>query len=254
MSSISQDSPTTDNTTKTIFIPQVDGSIDDDESDDLQITSSILNSLIEQITAERIRTDSANSMDLSDYITCPPQTNVTPISPAQIHESNVSFDVIKLYKQWLKTNFLSVKFTIRNDDGYETIADDLDKAWSEIIRLICHSRDDQNFEHIPMTNEQLNGHQMFGLTKPIVNSILTQLYANEQTNETICLPLSSISTNVNVNENNLKKNTNLIGSRSNVYERKTRERQRFGWLLNQSRKIDYAVKSFEIDSALYHAR
>lgn len=203
-------------------------------------------------------------MDLSDYVQPPSLVPFPPLSPHDRKQPSSSSDLlIQLYQQWLKRNFFTVRFTIRNDDGYEIVSDDLESAWSEILQLIRHARTDMSFEHLPMTNEQLNGHQIFGFTKPIIKSILTQLYSNEQAIGTISLPLSAPSSSssssssiliVHPDENLLKKNSILSGSRANIYERKTRDRQRFGWLLNQSRKIEYAVKSFEIDTALHHAR
>jgi hypothetical protein len=109
-----------------------------------------------------------------------------------------------------------------------------------------------------MTNEELNGHKIFGLTKPIIKIMLNQMYTDQQPIGTIILPLSSSSSSNNNStcsiENFNRKNLLSSCSRLNTFERKTRERQRFGWLLNQSRKIEYALKSFEIDNALAHAR
>ncbi len=266
---------TTDNTSnlfpKPTYIPQVDGSIDDDDEDDFhRISSTVINSLIEQIinktNSERFRTDSEYSINLSEYVNSPSLINFTPISPTirsnqnnEKKKSISSFDLIQLYKQWIKLNFFHVKFTIKNNEGYEIISDDLDNAWSKIINLIRNSRDNMNLEYISMTNDELNGHKIFGLTKPIIKIMLNQMYTNQQQIGTIILPLSSSSSLNNNNsasltENFTKKNSSSYGSRSNIYERKTRERQRFGWLLNQSRKIEYALKSFENDNALLHAR
>jgi hypothetical protein len=228
----------------------------------------VINSLIEQIiektNPDRFRTDSEYSIDLSDYVNSPSLINFTPISPThrpqlEKKKSISSFDLIQLYKQWSKSNFFRVKFTITNDEGYRTISDDLDSAWSKIINLIRHCRDDMNLEHLPMTNEELNGHKIFGLTKPIIKIMLKQMYSNEQQIGTILLPLSSSSSSLlnhstSLDENFNKKTSFSSCARSNTYERKARERQRFGWLLNQSRKIEYALKSFEIDNALFHAR
>ncbi len=261
---------TTDNPTnlfpKPTYIPQVDGSIDDID-DDYEISSTVINCLIEQIiektNPDRFRTDSEYSIDLSDYVNSPSLIHFTPISPTQRPQfeqkkSISSFDLIQLYKQWSKSNFFRVKFTITNDEGYRTISDDLDSSWSNIINLIRHCRDDMNLEHLPMTNEELNGHKIFGLTKPIIKTMLKQMYTNEQQIGTILLPLSSSSTlnhsTTSLEENFNKKNSFTSCTRLNIYERKNRERQRFGWLLNQSRKIEYALKSFEIDNALFHAR
>jgi len=228
----------------------------------------VINSLIEQIinktNSERFRTDSEYSINLSEYVNSPSLINFTPISPTirsnnEKKKSISSFDLIQLYKQWIKLNFFRVKFTIKNNEGYEIISDDLDNAWSKIINLIRNSRDNMNLEYISMTNDELNGHKIFGLTKPIIKIMLNQMYTNQQQIGTIILPLSSSSLLLNNNstgltENFIKKNSSSYGSRLNIYERKTRERQRFGWLLNQSRKIEYALKSFENDNALLHAR
>jgi hypothetical protein len=252
---------------KPTYIPQIDGSIDDDD-DDSHISSTVINSLIEQIidqtNPERFRTDSEYSIDLSDYVNSPSLINFTPISPNHRSHSSInsekkksisSFDLIQLYKQWSKSNFFRVKFTITNDEGYKLISDDLDSAWSKIINLIRNCRDDMNIEHLPMTNEELNGHKIFGLTKPIIKIMLHQMYTNQQQIGTIILPLSSSTNHSTCLPENFNKKISLSsGSRSTIYERKTRERQRFGWLLNQSRKIEYALKSFEIDNALFHAR
>jgi hypothetical protein len=115
--------------------------------------------------------------------------------------------------------------------------------------------------HLPMTHEELNGHKIFGLTKPIIKIMLNQIYINslsihEQIN-TIILPLSS-SNNQNSRCLIKKKLSNKkffsSNSRLNIYQRKNSQRQRFSWLLNPHRKIEYALKSFEIDDALIHAR
>jgi len=231
----------------------------------------VINSLIEQIinktNSERFRTDSEYSINLSEYVNSPSLINFTPISPTnrsnqtinnEKNKSISSFDLIQLYKQWIKSNFFRVKFTITNNEGYELISDDLDNAWSKIINLIRNSRENMNLEYISMTNDELNGHKIFGLTKPIIKIMLNQMYTNQQQIGTIILPLSSSSllnnNSTGLTENFIKKNSSSYGSRLNIYERKTRERQRFGWLLNQSRKIEYALKSFENDNALLHAR
>ena len=80
------------------------------------------------------------------------------------------------YEQWLQSKFGRVQFTITSDDGYKTIADDLDKAWSDVVRQVRECRDAMNLTHLPMSNEDLTGHEMFGLTKPIVRALINQLY------------------------------------------------------------------------------
>ncbi|CAF0860056.1 unnamed protein product, partial [Adineta ricciae] len=269
-------SHTTDNNTFNLIpkppcIPQVDGSIDMDTDDEYSIARLVINSLIEQIAnqnnTDRIRVDSEYCMDLSDYVHSPSLIHVAPISPHCRAEQTLdddekasisSLDLIQFYKKWSRSKFSRAKFTITNDEGYEIISDDLDNAWSTIIDSIRTCRDDMNLSHLPMTNDELNGHKIFGLTKPIIKILLNQMYTNQQQIGSTVLPLSSSSTtpltNPTSNDTLPKKNLLSSCSRTNTYERKTRERQRFGWLLNQSRKIDYALKSFEIDEALAHAR
>ena len=262
-------SPTTDNSSnlfpKPTYIPQVDGSID--ENDDREICFTVINTLLEQINqsnpSDRFRTDSEYSMDLSDYVNSPSLISFTPISPTH-HRPSIekktdlsSFELIQLYRQWLKSNFCRVKFTITNDEGYRIISDDLDSAWSTIITSIRHAREEMKFKLLPITDEQANGHRIFGLTKPIIKTMFKQMSSNEPQIGNILLPLSSSNSNnssSNFEENLSRKTSNNACARSNIYERKARERQRFGWLLNQSRKIEYALKSFEIDNALFHAR
>ncbi|UJR31282.1 hypothetical protein I4U23_018782 [Adineta vaga] len=259
---------------KPTCIPQVDGSIDidvDDADEDFTISCMVIESLIEQIidhnNSDRIRVNSEYSMNLSDYVNSPSLINITPISPNNhpqqaINENKKpsisSFDLIRLYKKWSRLNFARAKFTITNDEGYKVISDNLDTAWSNIIDSIRHCRDDMNLPHLPMTNEELNGHKIFGLTKPIIKIMLNQMYTNQQQIGSTLLPLSSSSTTplIDNSTNDIFNKKNLLSScsRTNTYDRKTRERQRFGWLLNQSRKIEYALKSFEIDDALAHAR
>lgn len=228
----------------------------------------MINTLLEQIhqtnPSDRFRTDSEYSMDLSDYVNSPSLISFTPISPnnrSSIEKKNYisSFEVIQLYRQWLKKNFCRVKFTITNDEGYRVISEDLDSAWSDIITSIRNTREELKFQTLPMTKEESNGHRIFGLTKPILKTMFKQMSTNEPQIGNILLPLSIPSNMTNLSstsDENFSRKTsmNTARVRSNVYERKTRERQRFGWLLNQSRKIEYALKSFEIDNALYHAR
>ncbi|CAF3372679.1 unnamed protein product [Rotaria socialis] len=279
---------TTDNTSnlfpKSTCIPQVDGSIDDDDDDDcIRVSSIVINFLIDEIDksdSKHFRTNSEYSIDLSDYVNAEKLVNLTPISPTNRHQiqdsekkkSLSSDDLIQLYKQWSKSNFSRVQFTITNDEGYEIKSDDLDSAWSTIINSIRNSRDDMNLPHLSMVHDELNGHKMFGLTKSIIQIMLNQMYTNQQqqTGTTILLPLSSSSSSLSLNtinnnnnnnnnstcsiENFTKKKMLSSSSRSNTFDRRTRERQRFGWLLNHSRKIEYALKSFEIDNALAYAR
>lgn len=238
---------------KPACIPQLDGAIDDVTDDDLLVSSTVINALIEQIAD--LADDS--SMDVSDCVGSPSAVQCPP-PPVDEGEkvSLPSLELIRSYKQWAKLNFCRVKFTITNDEGYQIVSEDLDDAWLTIIDAIRSCRDDQNLPHLPMTSDELSGHKVFGLTRPIIKVMLNQMYSTQQTTGATVLPLSSSGANnaVNSYESYSKKSLSSSASRSNVYERKMRERHRFGWLLNQSRKIDYALKSFEIDDALAHAR
>lgn len=267
---------TTDNTSNVLpkkpCIPQMDGSIDE-EDDVLRTSSTVIDALIEQISV-RSRADSDYSMDLSDYVNGPSLIGMTPISPThrpslddpeEKKKSNSSDKLVRLYQQWANAVFGCVKFTITNDEGYHLVSEDLDDAWSIVISAIRTSRDDMNLTHLPMNNEDLNGHKIFGLTKPIVYTMLNQIYMNSPsrkapTTGALILPLSSpsmTSTSFNApcpTEPINKKASLSATTRTNLYERKNRERQRFGWLVNQSRKIEYALRSFEVDDAFVHAK
>ena len=245
-------------------IPQVDGAFDiDDDDDDLQASSTVIESIMDRIDAECCRTDSEHSMDLSDCVLDPSVIHMPPMSPTNgaptvQTKPNSSHELIQLFQQWSSSTSGRVKFTITNDEGFEVVSDDLDSAWSDIIQSVRSCRDDMNLTHLPMTNDELNGHRIFGLTKPIVQILLNQMYnhtsSTEQQIGNIILPLSSSSSSTQSTETWNKKPPRLPCSRTNLHERRTRERQRFGWLLNQSRKIAYALQSFEIDDALAHAR
>jgi hypothetical protein len=276
---------TTDSTTnlltKIACMPQVDGCIDDNDNDNDNTHASltVIHDLIEQIlmktSSEPEHVDRNDSMNQFDPIysssTC--TTNVqsssskTQIFDTQKTNSISNNDLIRLYQQWSKSVVGRVKFTITNDEGYRLVTDDLDAAWSTIIDLIRTCRDDMNLKHLPMSHEGFNGHQIFGLTKPIIQVMLNQIFTNSSavkqptaSTGSIVLPLSSSSsshmssTSTSHTDMINKKHSLSSSSRTNIYERKFRERQRFGWLLNHSRKIDYALKSFEIDDALVHAR
>ena len=247
-------------------IPQVDGAfdVDEDGDDDLQISSTVIEAIMDRIDAQhRRRTDNEDSMDLSDCVLEPSVLHMPPLSPTnhvptEKTKPNPSHELVQLYQQWSSSTSGRVKFTITNDEGYEIVSDDLDSAWSDIIQSVRGCRDDMNLTHLPMANDELNGHRIFGLTKPIVQILLNQMYnhtsSTEQQIGNIVLPLSSSSSSNQSTETWNKKLPRLPCSRSNLHERRTRERQRFGWLLNQSRKIAYALQSFEIDEALAHAR
>ncbi|CAF1339935.1 unnamed protein product, partial [Didymodactylos carnosus] len=194
-------------------------------------------------------------------------------------------EIIEEYKRWKKLKHSQIKFRIQSDDGYEIISDDLNQAWTTIVNLVRETRDDMKLSHLPLTF--YDGHDAFGLNKTIVKTLLKQLqictiknYFQTQTTKKISsesqlssisvLPLSTSSTTclktmkiiVKQNEwyrklilykKQLKKQHRQF-SKSTVYERKSHKRQRFGWLLNSSRKISYAKETFEIDDALLHAR
>ncbi|CAM4890394.1 unnamed protein product [Rotaria socialis] len=220
-------------------IPQVDGNIDDE---DFLVSSSLINCLIEQIQNEK----STNS--LSNNVTG--KINYLPAD-----------ELVRLYKQSLISKFGRVQFTIISDDGYKIVSDDLDEAWLTIVNLVRECRDDMNLTHLPMRNDELNGHQIFGLTKSIVKIMLNQLYLNsssiEKQSDTILLPLSSSNKNDStyfIKKKNSTKKIPSSNSRLNIYQRKNSQRQRFNWLLNPNRKIEYALNSFEIDDALAHAK
>ncbi|CAF3914064.1 unnamed protein product [Adineta steineri] len=228
------------NTAET-HIPQIDGSIDD-EDDTFLISSSILSSLIEQIIK--------NEEDL--------HTNC--ISSTTKLSFNFSKELIQKYQHWLTSKFGRIKFTIISDDGYKSVSENLDDAWSNVVNLVRECRDDMKLTHLPMTNEELNGHRIFGLTRSIIKIMLNQIYLNsfsiQENTSTIILPLSS---NHNISTSSIKKKLNHKkifppNSRLNIYQRKNSKRQRFNWLLNPNRKIEYALKSFEIDDALEFAR
>lgn len=222
--------PVVNNLTET-WIPQVDGNVDHDD-EDLLVSSSLINCLI-----ERIQNEKSSSYQIS------------------------SNELIRLYKQWLTTKFGRVKFTIISDDGYRIVSENLDEAWLSIVNQVRECRDDMNLTHLPMRNEELNGHQIFGLTKSIVKIMLNQLYLNssqiERPRDTILLPLSSSNKNSTIGfikKKNSNKKVVSSTSRLNIYQRKNSQRQRFNWLLNPNRKVEYALKSFEIDEALAYAR
>ncbi|CAF4812089.1 unnamed protein product [Rotaria sp. Silwood1] len=239
------------------YIPQIDGNIDDDD-EDLLISSSLINSLIEQIVNEKsFHINPEYSTNLSHY----PSNNID----SKIKSISTD-ELIYYYQQWLSSKFGRIKFTIISDDGYKIVSDNLDDAWSTIVNLVRECRDDMNLTHLLMRNEELNGHHIFGLTKSIIKIMLNQIYINslstDKQTDTIILPLSSSSSSSSNKNNSIcflkKKNSNKkilpLNARLNIYQRKHSQRQRFNWLSNPNRKIEYALKSFEIDDALDHAR
>ncbi|CAF1127439.1 unnamed protein product [Rotaria sordida] len=240
------------NSTET-YIPQIDGNIDNDDEDFL-ICSSLINSLIEQIINEELfhMNNKQHSINLSHFLSNNINSKIKSIS---------SDKLIHYYQQWLISKYGRIKFTIISDDGYKIVSDNLDDAWLTIVNLVRDCRDDMNLTHLPMSNEELNGHHIFGLTKSIIKIMLNQIYINslliEKQTNTILLPLSSSNKNNSIyflKKKNLNKKILLSNSRLNIYQRKNSQRQRFNWLLNPNRKIEYALKSFEIDDALAYAR
>jgi hypothetical protein len=188
--------------------------------------------------------------------TCIPQIDGTIDDNEDFHTSKTtsisSEELIHAYQQWSTSKFGRIKFTITSDDGYRIVSDDLDTAWSSIVNQVRECRDDMKLTHLPMTNEELNGHKIFGLTKPIIKIMLNQIYINSLS---IHEQINTIILSNNHNSRCLiKKKKFSSNSRLNIYQRKNSQRQRFGWLLNPHRKIEYALKSFEIDDALIHAR
>jgi hypothetical protein len=190
--------------------------------------------------------------------------NTTPSHPpAEKQRSTSTDELIERYQQWLKSKLGHTKFTITSDDGYDIASDDLDHAWSLVVNSVRACRDDMQLTHLTMSNEELHGHQIFGLTKPIVRIILNQIYqrswsSSEQNIPPIVLPLSSSSKH-KVANGLIKRKTNrnkssTFNSRMNSYQRKMSQRQRFNWLSNPNRKPEYALNSFAIDDALTFAR
>ncbi len=166
-------------------------------------------------------------------------------------ESFISSDeLIQLYQQQSTSKFGRAQFTIISDDGYKIITDNLDEAWSTIVKLVRDCRDDMNLTHLSMTNEELNGHHIFGLTKSMIKILFNQIQSNQEQTGTIIL---SNSTSL-IKKKNTNKKSVPSNSRLNIYQRKSSQRQRFNWLLNPNRKIQYALNTFEIDDALVHAR
>lgn len=147
-------------------------------------------------------------------------------------------DLFESYQQWSRSKFGRTRFRITSDDGYEIQSDDLDDAWSTIIHRVRDCRDDMNLTHIPMTNEQLNGHHIFGLTKSLIKTI----FHYQQTGK---MPLKK--------KFHCKRRC-LPNSRLMIYQRKSSQRPRFHWLLNPNRKIEYLLHTFHIDPALAYAR
>ena len=220
-------------------IPQIDGNVD--SCDD-----------------ERLPTASSVPIDEKD--------SKVSNSPSHLPTGKVrrtsSSDLIERYQQWSTSKFGRAMFTITSDDGYQIASDDLDHAWSGIVGLVRTCRDDMQLTHLPMSNDELNGHQIFGLTTPIVKIMLNQIYqrssSNQEQNSPVTLPLSSSSKNKHPNGLLKRKmnrsKTSTLSSRVVNYQRKSSQRQRFNWLCNPNRKLEYALNSFAIDDALTYAR
>jgi len=168
------------------------------------------------------------------------------------NDEDSSDKLIRLYHQWIASKFGRIKFTIISDDGYKIISDNLDNAWSTIVNLVRECRDDMNLTHLSMTNEELNGHKIFGLTKSIIKIMLNQMTINQKQTNTIILSNNNSNCLIKKSKNNKKKFSS--NSRLNIYQRKSSQRQRFNWLLNPNRKIEYALETFELDDALAYAR
>ena len=187
-----------------------------------------------------------------------PQLDGTIDERPRVAKPISSDDLIQSYQQWSRSKSGRVQFTITSDDGLQITSDDLDQAWSSVVDRVRACRDEMNLTHLPMGNDELNGHQIFGLSKPIVKTMLHRMYilstssADEERN--VILPLSTSTSSPLVKKKVSRKKPVLWNSRSTIYQRKHSRRQRFGWLENPHRKIEYAMKSFVIDDALAHAR
>ena len=95
-----------------------------------------------------------------------------------------------------------------------------------------------NLTHFSMTNEELSGHQIFGLTNSMIKTILHY----EQTGK------------ISIKKKTHAKKRVPPNSRLNIYQRKSSQRSRFHGLFNPNRTIEYLLNTFEIDPALAYAR
>ncbi|CAF0988366.1 unnamed protein product [Didymodactylos carnosus] len=275
------------------FDVDIDHNNDVDIDDVSQIIESLLDQ-IDQTNRQRSTSEHSldlngeyQLLDLNIELTPISPTKLHHQSPKKEQKCHkLSEDeIIEEYKRWKKSKYVQVKFRIQSDDGYEILSDDLNQAWATIVNLVRETRDDMKLTHLPLT--LYDGHDAFGLNKTIVKTLLKQLqictiknYFQTQTtkkplNESssispVQLPLSTSSSSslksmkmiVKQNEwyrklilykKQLKKQHRQY-SKTTIYERKSHKRQRFGWLLNPSRKISYAKQTFEIDDALIHSR
>jgi hypothetical protein len=171
--------------------------------------------------------------------------------------------LIELYRQWSQTRFARVQFILTSDDGYRSQSENLDQAWSTVVDQVRMCRDEMNLTHLTMNANELNGHAIFGLTKPIVKVVLHRLYMSslslsvDTTINPMILPLSSatlLSCRYVLKKKFLRKKSTSLNSRLTIYERKQQRRQPFAWLTHSLRNIPYAVESFNIDDALAYAR
>lgn len=171
-------------------------------------------------------------------------------------------ELIERYQQWSASKFGRVKFVITSEDGYRSASEDLDKAWADVVDTVRACRDDLQLTHLPMSSKELHGHQVFGLTKPIVKIMLNQIYQRtfpvQQQNSPVVLPLScSVKTDKGNSSFKRKFNRSKPGAshpRTNNYQRKSAQRPRFNWLSHPNRKVEHALESFECDEALVQAK
>lgn len=91
-----------------------------------------------------------------------------------------------------------------------------------------------NLTHFSMTNEELNGHEIFGLTNPMIKT----LFHYEQTGK------------ISMKKKSHSKKRCLPNSRLNIYQRKSSQHPRFHSLVN----LDYLLNTFDMDSVLVYAR
>lgn len=187
-----------------------------------------------------------------------PQIDGTVDESPRVVKPTSRDDLIQSYQRWSRSKFGRVQFTITSDDGLKITSDDLDQAWSSVVDRVRACRDEMNLTHLPMGNDELNGHQIFGLFKSTVKTMLHRMYtlstSSSDEERNVILPLSASTPSQLAKKKVSRKKPALWSSRLTVYQRKHSRRQRFGWLENPHRKIEYAMKSFVIDDALAHVR